>query len=243
MIRSGACRAPSAPPAPRPQPRRANFSPLLPALFLSVSPSPVPCRPAPRMGGGLLGGGRQLLHRVSTGSQPAQAGGRWRRGPGSARPPPHRPRTSAAPFVTRGGRAAPCQRRKLAGDAGSPGPAPAVGSNRLPWRRHLSFLRLFGVFRRGFVGELAAPSLPVIAAGGALPCRAPAEVEGARWFCYFKWLVAVDAAPGSFASERLAVSLPRDGAERMELPCPRLSGSLMWRFLFREQLRAGMCCY
>lgn len=70
---------------------------------------------------------------------------------------------------------------------------------------------------------------------GVLPCWAPAEVEGGWWFCYFKWLAAVDAAPGSFASEKLPVSLPRDGAERMKLPCQGwwwLSGSFVCRFLF-----------
>lgn len=138
------------------------------------------------MGGGLLGGGRQLLHRVSTGLQPAQAGGSWRRGPGSARPPPHRPRTSAG--SVRDPRLRPASAESWRRDAGSPGSAPAVVSNRFPWRRHLGFLRLFGVFRRVFVGELAAPSLSVIAAGGALPCRAPAEVDGGFVILSGSWL-------------------------------------------------------
>lgn len=68
----------AAPPGPRPvngrfaPPRSAasealrgrSSHPSFPAFFLFPS-VPLPCRPAPRMGGGVLGGGRQLLHRVS----------------------------------------------------------------------------------------------------------------------------------------------------------------------------------
>lgn len=83
MIRSGGCpgaagRLPRPAFAPRPvngrfaPPRSAasealrgrSSHPSFPAFFLFPS-VPLPCRPAPRMGGGVLGGGRQLLHRVS----------------------------------------------------------------------------------------------------------------------------------------------------------------------------------
>lgn len=49
-----------------PRGRGRSSHPSFPAFFLFLSLSPLPCRPAPRMGGGLFGGGRQLLHRVST---------------------------------------------------------------------------------------------------------------------------------------------------------------------------------
>lgn len=81
------------PPPPRPVRRpgpRAKFSPLLPRFLSLSSPPRLHCRPAPRMGGGLLGGGRQLLHRVSTAlpcpALPRTAGGR----PLAARPRPAR---------------------------------------------------------------------------------------------------------------------------------------------------------
>lgn len=67
MIRSGGCSRPAPSPAPRGRGPRAHRPSSL-----------CPRRPAPRLGGGLLGGGRQLLHRVSAaarGCEPPPRGG------------------------------------------------------------------------------------------------------------------------------------------------------------------------
>lgn len=83
MIRSGGCSRPAPSPAPRGRGPRAHRPSSL-----------CPRRPAPRLGGGLLGGGRQLLHRVSAAARGGEGGrGMGKVGRGAAAAPSARPAT------------------------------------------------------------------------------------------------------------------------------------------------------
>lgn len=128
--------ADGAAPPPRPPPRGRGappeFSPLLPALSFSF-PAPRALQTCPA--DGRRGSRRRAPatssseYRLPAPRRPPRAGGRWRRGPGpgSARPPPHRPRTSAGfindPRQRKRHRAALCHRESwlwARRDVGSP---------------------------------------------------------------------------------------------------------------------------
>lgn len=112
-------------------------------------------------------------YRLPAPHRPSRAGGRCWCGSGPGPAQPGRPRAEPArpprSLMTRAGPSGTAL-RPASGKVGSgrggmrhpPSRAPAVVSNRFPWRRHLSFPCLLGVFVCAFVCELAAPLLPAI---------------------------------------------------------------------------------